>query len=224
MKITGFESQLPRQHLANERAPADVPWHMAWRRALEQAQWEARARYQPMQAGHGQSPAGVADSGAQTQDLVRPRTFEAQKEAFAPLEQVLDANTVARAPVANAQQPMCTVAPVKVTAAPAPQIASPRPATPMRPDPLPPSTAAAIWGPWPEWLPRHMQMSVQGNRVFASVRDSDLDRARAEALFHRMHAQLQDWGLDLVELIVNGQRIAPDGASAAKHKEEHHGG
>lgn len=226
MKITGTESSTLRRSLEGSNSSHDLTWHLAWRRALEQAQWEEHTRHQATGDGGGAPPMADAPPAL-------PEPSHRDRTALLAVPDQAIPSSWRPGTSGNVQLP--PTAPSPISAAP-PQTdiavdvgfgtAPLRATTPARErSPLAPGPRVPVSLPedWAQWLPRTMHMNVQGQQVRASVRDESLDELQAQRLFHRMRGQLRDWGLDLVELIVNGHPAQPEEVDAPQKKEENHG-
>lgn len=225
MKITGLESPVLKRSIECDGPPPDLPWHMAWRRVLEEAQWEARARYQPTAettalAVSRDSPSSAATVSNFKVDIVQmdgtheTAILRLQSEAalsrpshrfvnLSALPTRGDTTNFAHAGPGLAR----TAASMRAIAASAPMTRLPMFAL----------------GEWAQWLPRAMHLNVQGQQVRASVRDEQLDAAQTQQLFFKMRKELQSWGFELIELIVNGHPAQSEQAYASQHKDRNHG-
>jgi len=190
---------------------------MQWRRALEQAQWQARARA----STSAETRAGARDArgradGADGADGAprTPRALPAGENAppaparpasrgdsiAPPLARALE-RTLARhaaAPDACCAVPAGAAAPVRTGGVPASPAESAAPCT------------ALPWAELPEWPQVVFHASASGARVSVGVRDAELTDADALALFGRLRSRLAQAGFELAGLVVNGHAVTPD--------------
>ena len=205
--------------IANAGARQDAAYAQQWRRALEEAQWQARQRIAPSGPAAADSGAGVASAPAGT----APPAAAGQEPWATPLGPARDMTPVARTAalaqaVARALQPTPVAhrtAGVQVTAGAAfgePRIA----ATPGRPAAAAAPAVTAVWHELPEWPAVLVHASVQGNRISVGMRDGALHEEDLPELFYRLRAQLRAAGLELASLTVNGHNVAPADDAAAR--------
>lgn len=233
MKIPNFDATgLAVRILAVSPETGQSP-HMAWRRALEQAQWEQRVRYQPtpqFDAGADHRPAGgESPSGYsfRAQALVPPAAnntvfdgvAESASGASAQFTRV-DATVLrpAARPVENAQARWVSVA---IAAASAPPQTSARAYDGARNAAA--RAASDVLSARPHWMPSALVIHMQGRQVRATLRDANLDTQQAARLFRDLRAHLSDAGMQLLELIVNGHPVQPDVHGLPAHKGREHG-
>jgi hypothetical protein len=195
-------------------ARSTTAYALQWRKALEEAQWQARLRMSPhdhAEPAPQPSPSPESDEAPRAPNAGQRVAASGDASGLPP---------AAKAPRADAQA--TTIAQfVQRLAASATSVAQPvaSPAA-MRiatlagePVPLPAETAPpnpALYFELPEWPEVVVQASVNGSTISVGVRDRMVEAGEALDLFYRLRAQLRAAGLALTSLTVNGQTIAPE--------------
>jgi len=200
-------------------ARSSPAYALQWRKALEEAQWQARQRIAPREAGRSdggaQAPDVVADvaaGGAAMTDStpvpipVRPESTQSAARSEALAAAVARAIETATPPVRAAVQPP-VAAPSAVrgedlstTAAPSSETDEPQHAQPLY--------------QLPEWPDVVVHASVQGSTISVGMRDRAVQKNDALDLYYRLRGQLRGAGLELTSLTVNGHNVtAADAAS-----------
>lgn len=220
MKIDHSLVSATLERKAGTRQESDPALHQCWRRALEQAQWEERAHYEARPTGGGQDPREAGGQGAVTSRNAATRPAEVQWQArglrelpLPPTEHASHGSTSSGAQSIRIEHS----APAQIGVGQAPA------------ERRPPLAAAGVGavratvllpGEPPQWLPTALVVNVQGQQVRASLRDPEADAA---CVFHQLRAQLAAHGLELVELMVNGQVLRAGPGTAPPIEEKQHG-
>lgn len=225
MKIDHLDILAGVARPAGSRQAADPALHQTWRRALELAQWEGRMRYQGIPAEQAREPdtRGGPEPAAQTAPLAGQAAGEACRQgAQRP------ANERAESPRGSARgNDVATPVTTERTGAGQTTVGHAqwlRRAQPKAPLPASARVPVDVPGERPHWMPTALVVNVHGQQVRASLRDNQVDAAAARRLYHELRAHLAAQGLELVELMVNGQALRDDPRTASIIGEEKHGG
>jgi len=208
---------------AQATARTSAVYDAQWKKALEDAQWQARQRI-AADTGDNQRPpddsapalrSGAAnDSPAAT--MLPPAAmggFTASRIGSARTDALGQALIDAIAPPARAR-----LAQTNGFAASGPPAAAPGRTAPAMAGSYSPLDSLERAPPrqlqfngLPEWPAVVVHASVAGNRISLVIRDRNVTAGEATALHQRLRNQLRASGLELAELTLNGQQVTGDG-------------
>ena len=210
-------SNFPQQDPASASA-SGTRYELQWRKALEEAQWQARQRTSIRLPRQEPAPEASNDSAAREESAgvdvrapsdawLGPRASPAADEPGMP--------TLTRA-VVNA---LCsTVLPGDdpVAGAPATPAAGREPAPAAATAEESATVARFDWKQLPEWPSVVMSATASGSRISIVMRDPTLLDDDALELFYRLRSRLAATGFELAELTINGCSVLPPDSPLAQ--------
>ena len=199
---------------------SDAVYGQQWRKALEEAQWQARQRIAPQadnphaEVAAAAAPAGraIGSAGAFLVPQADPGNAAPVSPDIAGRSRALEAalqgtNGASRAPAGAASSGIAPGSPTLLVAGAAGATDAPAARAAVEP-------VLLQWTELPEWPAVVVHASLSGNRLSIGIRDRALQERDALDLYYRLRAELGAVGLALANLTVNGQRVlAPDDAA-----------